>query len=667
MNKKLPRLFRPSVRLYFMFLVAFAATTFLVGDSNRVLVGVIQFVVLILLGLYSRINAKIRTAKLLDYLESMSDGMDLTVRDTPLPVVVFNSETSEILWSNERFQSITDRREQLFDRRITDVVPGFSQLWLLDGKSECPDEVLIGARTYRVSGLMVRTAREYIATTYWVDVTEYAEINREYMDSRPVYAILMLDNYDDLLKGMTEKEKSVLLSDIDEKINLWSANSEGNLVKFDRDRYLFLFEERDFDGFVEDKFSILDSVRECEGSGGVHATLSIGIGKDGAAPQENYAFSNLGLEMALSRGGDQAVVRNKFGFEFFGGHEARLEKRTKVKSRVMSSAFGGLLSDASTVFVMSHKQADFDSIGAAAGICCMARVNEKKARIVVDMENNFAKNLIDRLLESPEYKDVFISEQDAILEADAKSLLVVVDTSRPEQVESEPLLMSCTRVAVIDHHRRAATYIENAILNFHEPYASSTCELVTEMLQYLVDTTDILRTESEALLAGIVLDTKSFTINTGSRTFEAASYLRRSGSDTADVKRLLQSDFETATARYAIMREAEVIRPGIAMAWCEEPKSRLSIAQASDELLNIEGVTASFVLAYSGDDVFVSGRSIGSLNVQLVLEKLGGGGNNANAGVQLRSADIQQAVTDLTAAIDEYLEIGEKRKSKDRQ
>jgi len=650
-----------------MFLVAFAATTFLVGDSNRVLVGVIQFVVLILLGLYSRINAKIRTAKLLDYLESMSDGMDLTVRDTPLPVVVFNSETSEILWSNERFQSITDRREQLFDRRITDVVPGFSQLWLLDGKSECPDEVLIGARTYRVSGLMVRTAREYIATTYWVDVTEYAEINREYMDSRPVYAILMLDNYDDLLKGMTEKEKSVLLSDIDEKINLWSANSEGNLVKFDRDRYLFLFEERDFDGFVEDKFSILDSVRECEGSGGVHATLSIGIGKDGAAPQENYAFSNLGLEMALSRGGDQAVVRNKFGFEFFGGHEARLEKRTKVKSRVMSSAFGGLLSDASTVFVMSHKQADFDSIGAAAGICCMARVNEKKARIVVDMENNFAKNLIDRLLESPEYKDVFISEQDAILEADAKSLLVVVDTSRPEQVESEPLLMSCTRVAVIDHHRRAATYIENAILNFHEPYASSTCELVTEMLQYLVDTTDILRTESEALLAGIVLDTKSFTINTGSRTFEAASYLRRSGSDTADVKRLLQSDFETATARYAIMREAEVIRPGIAMAWCEEPKSRLSIAQASDELLNIEGVTASFVLAYSGDDVFVSGRSIGSLNVQLVLEKLGGGGNNANAGVQLRSADIQQAVTDLTAAIDEYLEIGEKRKSKDRQ
>ncbi|MCL2401014.1 MAG: DHH family phosphoesterase [Oscillospiraceae bacterium] len=663
MNKKLPRLFQSSVRLYFMFLIAFAVATFVINDTSRVWAGVIQIVVLVLLALYSRISTKIRTAKLLDYLESMSDGMDMTVRDTPLPVVVFNSETSEILWSNERFQSITDDREHLFERRITDVVPGFSQIWLLDGKSECPDEVSVGDKTYKVSGQLVRTEREYIATTYWVDVTEYAAINREYADSRLVSAILMLDNYEELLKGMTEKEKSILLSDIDEKISLWSANSGGSLVKFDRDRYMFLFEERDFEGFVEDKFSILDSVRECEGSGGVHATLSIGIGKDGTTPQENHAFSKLGLEMALSRGGDQAVVRNKFGFEFFGGHSARLEKRTKVKSRVMASAFGGLLSDASTVFVMSHKQADFDSIGAAAGICCIARAKGKKARIVVDMENNFAKNLISRLMESPEYKDVFISDQDAMVEADAKSLLVVVDTSRPEQVESEPLLLSCTRVAVIDHHRRAATYIENAILNFHEPYASSTCELVTEMLQYLVDTTDILRAESEALLAGIVLDTKSFTINTGSRTFEAASYLRRSGSDTADVKRLLQSDFETATARYAIMREAEIIRPGVALAWSDEPQNRLTIAQASDELLNIEGVTASFVLARSGDDVFVSGRSIGDLNVQLVLEKLGGGGNNANAGVQLHSADLRQVVTDLTYAIDEYLEIDEKRKT----
>ena len=653
MNKKLPRVFQPNVRLYFLLLIAFAISTFFLGDYNQILAGV-QVALLALLAIYSRMAIRKRTAKLLDYLESMSDSMDLTVRDTPLPVVIYNPETGEIIWSNDRFISMTNLREPFFELNISGIVPDFSWDWLLDGKSECLEPVPIDDRKYWVYGSLVRSDHEYVATTYWVDVTEYIRVRDEYLSSRPVFAILTLDNYEDLLKGMSDKDKSALLSNIDEKISVWVGDKGGYLRKYDRDRYFFLFEERHLEAFVKEKFSILNAVRSDIGSEGVHATLSIGIGKDGATPQENYRFASLGIEMALSRGGDQAVIRNRYGFEFFGGHSPKLERRTKVKSRIMASAFGELLSDASSVFVMSHKFADYDSVGAAIGICCIARAKHKRGYIVIDMENNLAQNIIDLIQQTPEYRDVFISEQEAILAADSKALLVVVDTSRPDKVQSESLLLSCTRIAVVDHHRRAAIYIDNAVLNFHEPSASSSAELVSEMLQYLVDRGDILRLEAEALLAGIVLDTKGFAINTGSATFDAAAFLRRVGADAAAAKRLLQSDIETATARYALMREATIYTEGIAMASSNSVYSKISIAQAADELLNVRGVHTSFAAALDGEDVFVSGRSMGGVNVQLILEKLGGGGSQSTAGLQVRGASVEQVVQDLQKAIDGY-------------
>jgi c-di-AMP phosphodiesterase-like protein len=304
---------------------------------------------------------------------------------------------------------------------------------------------------------------------------------------------------------------------------------------------------------------------------------------------------------------------------------------------------------------MGHKAADFDSIGSAAGICCIARAKGKRVRIVINQSMNLAENLVDLLSRSTEYRDVFISEQDAILEADSKSLLVVVDTSRPDKVESRTLLLSCTRVAVIDHHRRAAEYIENAALNFHEPYASSTAELVAEMMQYLLELPDIMKHEAEALLAGIVLDTKGFVINTGTRTFDAASFLRRAGADAAAVKRLLQSDMEIASAKFAIMQGAKMYREGIALAFSDESYSRISIAQAADDLLGVAGVGTSVAVAREGDVVFVSGRSIGGMNVQVVLEKLGGGGNHSTAGLQVPGGDVAQVVEDLKQAVDWYL------------
>ena len=654
MNKKLPRLFQPNARLFFILLVAFAVATLFIGDYNRILAG-IEAIVIIFLALYLRIATRKRTEKLLNYLESISDSMDLTVRDTPLPVVIFSSETGEILWSNDRFITITDLKDPFFELNITDVVPDFTWDWLLDGKAECMETVPVDDKLFRVYGSLVRSEREYVAMTYWVDVTEYSRICDEYLDSRLVFTILTLDNFDELLKGMSEKDKTVLLSDIDERITQWAGGKDGYLCKFDKDRYFFLFEERHLEAYTKENFSILNLVHEDVGAEGAHATLSIGVGKDGSSPQENYRNASLGIEMALSRGGDQAVIRNRYGFEFFGGHSPQLEKRTKVKSRIMASAFGELLGDASRVLVMGHKNADFDSVGAAIGVCALARAKRKAVNIVIDIESNLAQSAIDLVSGLPEYQNVFITEQDAILAADSKTLLVVVDTSRPEKVESESLLLSCNRVAVVDHHRRAATYIDNAVLNFHEIYASSTSELVTEMMQYLVEREKILRAEAEALLAGIVLDTKGFSINTGSGTFDAAAFLRRVGADAAAVKELLQTDFETATARYDLMRSAEIYREGITLASSTEPQNKITIAQAADELLNIKGVHTSFVAARDEESVFVSGRSIGRVNVQVILEKLGGGGSQSTAGVQLRGAKVEQVVEDLKKAIDGYL------------
>jgi len=654
MSKKLPRFLQPNVRLYFILLIIFAISTFFIGGYARILAGAQLFVV-VFAAVYLHFSTRNRTQKLLSYLESMSESMDLTVRDTPLPVLIYNTETGEIVWSNERFALISGTEEPYFERSVTDIIPGYTWDWLLDGKNESDEPIQIGDKLYMVYGSIVVSERDYVAMTYWLDVTEYIEMCNAYIDSRLIFTLLVLDNYDELVNGLNETQKSSLRSDINEIITHWIAEKDGYLCRYDRDRYFFLFEERFLESIINDNFSVLEQVSTCVGAGGVQATLSIGIGKDGGSPQENYRFASLGIEMALSRGGNQAVVRNNYGFEFYGGRPQRIERKTKVKARVMASAFGELLNDASAVFVMGHKIADLDSIGSAIGVCCIARAKNKQVHIVVDLETSIANNVINMMKELPEYKSVFISPQDAILQADSRTLLVVVDTSRPEKVESESLLLSCTRIAVIDHHRRASNYIENAVLNFHEPYASSASELVTEMMQYLVERNNILREEAEALLAGIVLDTKGFTINTGSGTFDAAAYLKRAGADAAEVKRMLQTDIDIALAKYELLREAKMYRDGIAIAVSEAGHCRISIAQAADELLGIKGVDTSFVIAEDNGTVYVSARSIGNVNVQVILEKLGGGGSQATAGLQVKGKTAEDVMAELQQAIDEYL------------
>ena len=428
------------------------------------------------------------------------------------------------------------------------------------------------------------------------------------------------------------------------------------LRKLERKQFLFIFEKQDLQRAVEDKFSLLEKIHEITNPSGLPASISIGLGVDGANFEESYNFAALGIEMALSRGGDQAVVKDRFNFSFYGGRSREADYRSKVRSRVTANSLMELIGQSGHVFVMGHKNADLDAVGAAVGVCCLCRKKGKKCSIVIDLEKNAAPKLILEIQAEPQYRDVFISGQDALLMADNRSILVVVDTNRPDQVECEPLLEAITKVCVIDHHRRAADYISPVVVNLHEPYASSTAELVTELLQYAVEKKDVLPIEAKSLMAGICLDTKFFNVRTGERTFEAAAALRRLGADTTEVKLLLQSDFQDTMAKYQIIKSSRLYRQEIAIAALNTPTTRILAAQAADELLNISGITASFVLYPDDDQVIISARSIGSANVQMILEPLGGGGNTATAGAQVKNATVKDTLDRLVESIDRFYE-----------
>ena len=662
-NNKLSRMLEPSLGLYLACLVLFALASALFSIP----LAVIELVVVVILYLYLRRSNSIRKREMLRYIESVTANMDVATQDTmvnsPLPMVIFHPDTEEIIWSNERFLQLTDGREHLFDTSLSALVPGFDTRWLLEGKTVCPGEVVLDDRRFLVYGSLVRSEEKrsraaMLATTYWVEITEYAQVKEEFFASQPVVAILLLDNYEDAMKNTDEAARAALRSEIDKRLSAWVHPTGGLFLRYDRDRYLFIFEERYLKRFQETKFDVLDAIHDIPAAGAVPATLSIGVGKDAPGFHELFEYASLSIEMALSRGGDQAVVKNKFNFEFYGGRNKEMEKRTKVKSRVMANALAELIADSSYVFVMGHKFPDLDCIGACAGVCAIARKKGAPVRIIKEGGANPAADMAEKLSQVPEYKEAFLSPQDAIVLADPRTLLVVVDTNRPEQVMSQDLLECCTRVAVIDHHRRAASYISNAALNFHEPYASSASELVTELLQYILEPTDLLKIEAEAVLAGIVLDTKNFTMRTGTRTFEAAAFLRRSGADTGDVKKLFQNDLAGVISRYDIIRNARMYHGDIAVTAVDHTVGRVTAAQAADELLNISGIDASFVLFpdADGERTIISARSMGNTNVQVVLEKLGGGGNAATAGAQVPNPDVNAVLQQLLRAIDQYFE-----------
>lgn len=655
MNKRLGRLFRPSMLAYFIFMLAFAVATAIL--QQYVLAGIELVVTAVIFTVYMLLKNR-RRKDLEKFLQEL-DPEQKTGGQTPFPMVVTRLGDEGIVYVNDSFIKLTGFQDTMTERSIADVLPGFDCQWLLSGKTEYPHDVTMNGRRYRIYGTVVQAQDVHstrLGVLYFTDLTELYQIRDEYIRSRPVVSLILVDNYEELTKNLSEGATSALNARINEAITKWTENYHGLLRRLERNRFLLVFEKRDLKQAVEGKFSLLEDIHEITSPSGLAASISIGVGVDAETFEEAYEFAALSIEMSLSRGGDQAVVKDRVNFHFYGGRTREAERHSKVRSRVTANSMMELIGQSSQVFIMGHRNADLDAVGAAMGIACLCRKKGKPAYIVLDVENNAAQKLIDEIIKVPEYRNVFVSGQDALLLADNRSTLVVVDTNRPDQVECLPLLQTVPRICVVDHHRRAADYITPVVVNLHEPYASSAAELVTELLEYAVEKKDVLPIEAKSLMAGIFLDTKSFNVRTGERTFEAAAFLRQLGADTVDAKKLLQSDFEDTKRKYQIIKATSTYRNDIAIAPLDTTVPRTLAAQAADELLNIEGFTASFVLFADGDQVFVSARSIGDTNVQVILEQLGGGGNAATAGAQISGSTVREVTERLRKAIDKFFE-----------
>lgn len=460
------------------------------------------------------------------------------------------------------------------------------------------------------------------------------------------------------MQSLEDSKRPQMMAEIEKSIAGWLAHTGGILKKFERDKFLCLFAFKYLKELEEKKFEILETVKEINFGNKIPVTLSIGMGINAPTILENMQNANASIDIALGRGGDHVVIKDGDNFRFFGGRTRELEKRTRVKARVIAYALRGLIDQAPSVLIMGHENADIDCLGAALGIYRIVKSRDKRVNIVLNHSNPNIDAVLNKLGKEPEYSNVFVGRNEALDIITKKTLLIVLDTHRPSFTETPELLKMTDQIVIIDHHRRGADYIQDVVLSYHETYASSTCELVTELMQYLEEKIRLTSIETEALYAGIVVDTKNFIFKTGVRTFEAASYLRRQGVDTVSVKQLFQNDLKTYITISNIVKDAEVVYDNIAISICPSniKNAQLIAAQAADQLLSLSGLIAAFVLSSKEGEIVISGRSLGEINVQMILEKLGGGGHMTVAGAQLENVTIEEAKVRLKNAIYEYIE-----------
>jgi c-di-AMP phosphodiesterase-like protein len=497
---------------------------------------------------------------------------------------------------------------------------------------------------------------------YFFDVTEQTEIEKMYQEERTVIAFIFLDNYDELTQGMDDQTKSSLNSLVTQILNKWAQDNGVFLKRVSSERFIAVFNEHILQLLEKGKFTILDAVRETTSKQNVPLTLSVGVGTGVSSLPELGSLAQSSLDLALGRGGDQVAIKQTNGkVKFFGGKTNPVEKRTRVRARVISHALKELISESDKVIIMGHKSPDMDAIGAAIGIQKVARMNQREGYVVINFNelDTGVRRMMKEIEKNEELFSKFITPEQALEMATDDTLLVVVDTHKPSMVIEEKLLHKIEHVVVIDHHRRAEEFIHNPLLVYMEPYASSTAELVTELLEYQPKNGKIEMLEATALLAGIIVDTKSFSLRTGSRTFDAASYLRGQGADTVLVQKFLKEDVDTYIKRAKLIETVQFYRDGIAIAKGQPDQifDQVLIAQTADTLLTMDGVVASFVISNRSENMIgVSARSLGDINVQVIMENLEGGGHLTNAATQLHDATLDDVETRLKMAIDEYFE-----------
>ena len=632
-------------------------------DFTMLIFAAVEFALSIFMAVLGFVVSKIRSRKFISQLESLNFCIERTTKTAvlnfPQPMLIA-TVGGAIQWHNTHMSEMVGR-ERLFGEFVQDIFTKVQFARFVEDEEPAPEEYVYNERTYLLTGKAVRINQDGIVDTlvalYFTDLTDLYDLRKKIDDMKIVVCSLAVDNYDEVFKFTPNNKHGSLAGEIDKCISEWVEKGKGIVTRYERDRFLILFEYASFEPLMNEKFSILNEVQKIKEENRIPVTVSIGVGRVGHSLQENEQISRTALEMALGRGGDQAVVKVVKGYQFYGAKSHEVEKSVKVKARVVSHALYDMVREAHNVIIMGHKNADADSFGASVGLFRAFLNIGVDAYIAIDKNVNNTQSILNPLMEKEEYRLRILSEDRAIGVAEKDTLLIVVDTHRPNMVEYKELLKIPKKIVLIDHHRRCEDFIENTVLTYHEPYASSSCELVTEILQYFEEGVTLEKCEVEALYSGIYLDTKGFTFKTGARTFEAASYLRRLGVDPISVRRLFRNDLKTYIQKAEIISNAKLYRENIAIATCEDmgADTQIVVAQAADELLNIKGVEAAFVLAVVGGRTIISGRSLDTMNVQVVLEKLGGGGHITIAGAQIRNSSIISAEMRLRAAIDEVL------------
>jgi len=653
-NKKIFEKIISKTKIY-LAIIAILMVIICIYDMKYIIPAVVIYAFIIIYAYWTNNKGQ---EELTEHIKNLTFSLDKVAKialvNSPFPLVIAETNGNLIFKNtkfNEEFANI-DINNYL-DEILKDVK---AEIKNNDKKEKIVDEIQIDKKTYKIYGEYMPLKEEYVITIYFIDNTKLVNLEKR-MDAIDSYiGLIMIDNYDEVIQRIRDDEKPQIIAKIEKHIYDWASEFNGLILKSDRDTFVCIFEKQDLKKIEEKRFDILDTIKEEDLFEKMQFTLSIAISNEGETNYEKYKSAMTALDIILGRGGDQAVVRENEKYHFFGGRTQEVEKRTKVKARIVSHALEELMMDAKDIIIMGHSNSDIDCMGSAIGIYRLATALGKEAYIVSDNYGISLDSFMKSLEEEEDYKDAIIGKNEAMSIISPDTLLVIVDTHKKSYVEVPELLEETQKIVVIDHHRRSTDYIENTVLTFQEVYASSAAELVTEIIEYAETEIELTEFEAEALYAGIMMDTKAFTFKTGVRTFEAAAYLRKSGVDIIKVKKWFQSDLKTYHKISSIVGNADTIYDSIAIAIYdkEDKNANIICAKAADELLTINNITASFVIGKLGDKVCISGRSIGDINVQIILEKLGGGGHITLAGAQIEGMTTLEVKQELINRIHEY-------------
>ena len=590
-----------------------------------------------------------------DFCKEINKNIEGNACNLSFPIVVIKY-SGELIWFNERFSELINNKSDILGKNIASIARGLDFEELLKDEDSQYKTMKYNGTFYKVYSRKIKHDGQIFAIIYFNDIGELIEAE----SAKESIILLEVDNLNDVLEITEENDRPLLIAEIQRKINAYAHKLNAMIKKYDNSKYVLSVQDKYIEEQIEENFTILDEISDINRGSKVEVTLSMGIGRGGASPMENDTFATLAKELALGRGGDQVVIKNKDEIKFFGGNTKEIEKRTRVRARVISHALKELIYESSKVYIIGHKNADMDCLGSATALASAVKKLGKECNIILNGSNASIEYFYGKLLQNEEYKTLMIEREDAERELDEDTLVIIVDVHNKSYVDNISIVEKAKKKVIIDHHRRSPDIIGGTLLNYIEVYASSTSEMITEILQYIVEKPKLTNIEANGLLAGIYMDTKGFSFKTGVRTFDAASFLKSQGADTIEAKKMVTDNLEDFVLIADIIKSAEVDpENNIAIAICPNNVNNVIVAKAADELLNISGIFASFVLARIEDAIYISGRSVDDINVQVILEELGGGGHMNIAGARLENYSMSQAIIALKESINKHVRIGE--------